>query len=350
MAAVSYCTREAVKTALDSQLTARDDSRVDRAIASATDTIRGDLHRDFHPVIATRSFNWPNHQYAATWRLWLDGNEVITVTTLVAGGVTIPSTDFLLRRADDLDQPPYDSIEIDLSSSATFSAGDTHQQSIVVTGLFGYRDDSAPAGQLAEALDASETGVDVTDVSMIGVGSLIRCENERMTVTAKTVLDSGQNLGTNLTAAASDTLVNLTLGTAFHVGEEILIDAERMLLTDIAGNNGVVKRQWNGTVLAAHTAPADIYVPRTLTVERGAAGTTAATHSTATALTVWTPPPLIESLAVAEAIVTIQQEMAAYGRTVGSGDNEREAAGRGLEHIRNDAMHAFGRQARVGAI
>jgi hypothetical protein len=351
MATVPFCTREAVKTALDSQLTARDDARVDRAIKTAAETIVGDLHRGFAPITATRSFDWPNNQYAPPYRLWLDGNELVSVTSITVDGVALTVGTYTLRRSDDLDQPPYDRIELDTDSSSTFSGASSHQQAVVVVGVWNGDNTHAAAGALAEALETTtETDVNVTDVSTIGVGSLLRVGTEWMLVTAKTMLDSGQNLGANLTASEGDTLVNLTLGTAFHVGEELLIDAERMLLVDIAANNGVVKRAWNGSVLAAHTAPADIFVPRTLMVERGAQGSTAATHLTAAALTVWVPPPLIESLAIAEAITTLQQELAAYGRTVGAGENEREAAGKGLEHIRRDAMVRYGRQARVGAI
>jgi hypothetical protein len=344
----TYATREAAKAAWDLKLTARDDARVDRALASATASTNDQLHwAHFHPVVATRYFDWPNRSYADAGRLWLDNQGLITLTSITTGGDTIAPGSVLLEPVNE--GPPFDRIELDLDTSASFGGATGRQQNIAITGVWGYRNTTVPAGALAETLDNSETGVDVTDSSAIGVGSLITCESERMVATAKSLLDSGQNLGTNLTAQQNAELVNLTSGAAFHTGEVITIDAEQMLLVDIAGNNGVVKRAWNGSTLAAHTAPADIYVPRTLTVERGACGTTAANHLTATALTVWQAPPLVESLCIAEATVLIQQELAAYGRTVGSGENERESAGKGLLHIRSDAATAHGRT-RLGAI
>ena len=47
-----------------------------------------------------------------------------------------------------------------------------------------------------------------------------------------------------------------------------------MLITDIAGNNLIVKRQKSGSTLAAHTG-STIYAPRQVTITRGDLGTTA---------------------------------------------------------------------------
>jgi hypothetical protein len=74
-----------------------------------------------------------------------------------------------------------------------------------------------------------------------------------------------------------------------------------------------------------------------LTVERGSVGTTAATHSNAAALTKNAPPAPITSLCIAEALVLFQQEQSAYGRTVGSGEGQREASGAGLKDARKMA-------------
>ncbi len=76
-----------------------------------------------------------------------------------------------------------------------------------------------------------------------------------------------------------------------------------------------------------------------VTVERAAVGTTAATHSDAAAVTRNVAPGPIVDLCIAEAITVYQQESSGYGRTIGSGDNLREARGRGLEEIRRDAGH-----------
>jgi hypothetical protein len=145
--------------------------------------------------------------------------------------------------------------------------------------------------------------------------------------------------------------VAVTDGTLFAIDEEIVIDAETMLITKIAGNNLVVKRAWDGSVLAAHTAPtADIYAPRTLVVERGAVGTTAATHSTAAAVTCWVPPSLVGRLARAEALVELGVESAGYAGSPGAGQAKRPPQGGTLEDLRCQVRDAHGRKARIGVV
>lgn len=343
---VWYTTREVVKEALDVRRSAYSDRQVDRCIESASRAVEGILRRRFYPWAGTRTFPWPSDSY--WWRLWLDEDELISLTTLTADGTAIAASDYFLEPANQ--GPPYDSIEIDRSSSATFLLGDTSQRAVAVTGVFGYAIEETAGGALAEALDSSETGVDVTDSAAVGVGSILRVDTERMIVTGKSMLDTGQNIAGNLTAAQNAETVPVGSGTAFAVGETILVDAERMLIRDIAGSNLIVKRGYDGSTLTTHTSGADVYAPRTLTVTRGALGTTAAAHDTAAAIAVHAVPGLVGELCVAIALTTLGQREAGYARTVGSGDNEREASGRGLVQIRKDAIAAYGRLPRVQAV
>lgn len=346
MSEVWYTTRERVKAALESAETARNNSQVDRVIGSSSRSIEGNLHRRFYPQRATRYFDWPDRRSPALGRLWLDSNELITVASIVAGGVTLAPSDYVLRRSDGLDEPPYTYIEIVRTSSATFAGGTTSQRAVAITGVYGHSANTARAGALAEALDASETAVDVTDSSGIGVGSILLVDSEYMIVTEKSLLTTG--VAATMLDSMADVVVPVVSGAAFHVGEIVLVDAERMLIVDIAGNDLVVKRAWDGTVLAASSGT--IYAPRTLTVERGALGTTAASHDTAAPVFVHVVPPLIDELCVAESLNTLLQRNSGYSRVVGSGDNEREASGRGLRLIRAEAYTAYGRKARMAAV
>jgi hypothetical protein len=346
MTRVWYCTREDVKQATETAETARNNTQIDRAIAAASEAIENLTRRRFYPEIATRYFDWPGDQYARPWRLWLDQNELISVTTLTAGGTTITASDFFLYPADG---PPYTRLEIDLSSTASFGGGDTHQRDIAITGVFGYRADETTAGALAEALDASETSVDVTDSAAIGVGQLIKVDSERMQVTGKTSLTTGQTLQTAMTAEDNNVTCAVSNGTAFTAGETILLDAEKMLIEDIAGNNLIVMRAYDGSVLAAHTG-STIYAPRTLVVERGVLGTTAATHSTSTAITKHTAPGLVRDLCIAEALNTVQQEASGYARQIGRGETAREVFARGLRDLRTQVYEGFGRRSRSRAV
>ncbi|MGP3917679.1 hypothetical protein [Nonomuraea sp. 10N515B] len=358
---VCYCTREDVQRALDVKETARSFRQIDRAIESSSDAIDGGatganrgtgiLKRRFFPEVETRTFDWPNSQRARPWRLWLDQHELVSVTSLVAGGVTIASTDYFLRPDDG---PPYNRVEIDLGSSAAFASGDTHQRAVSIAGTWCGTDiTTATAGTLAEALDATETGVDVSDSSLVGVGDLIVVDSERMLVTSKSMLDTGVNIdaGDSLTASASD--VSITMSTTTNapaVDEVILIDSERMLVVDVAGSVLTVKRAWDGSVLAAHSANADIYAPRTLNVVRGAYGTTAATHSNGAAVSRHVVPGLVRDFSLGLALVQLLGEQAGYARTAGTGENQREVTGRGLAQLRRDCIAAYGRKARIRGI
>ena len=348
-----YATREEIKAELDVKETARSNSRIDRALADATEAVDGLLHRRFYPEQDTRKFDWPPRTGATPWILRLNDNELISVTTLTSGGTTITAGNYLLRRADDKAEPPYTRVEINLGSDASFGGGSTYQQDIVITGLFGYRNDETTAGTTVEALDSSETGIDVDAATSaaVGVGSLLRIDSERVIITGRTQLDTGQTLGgTGLTNQNSAVTATVQSGAAFAAGEAILIDGERMLVEDITGNTLVVKRAWDGSTIAAHSLGATIYAPRTLTVQRGALGTTAAAHNSGAAVLRWDPPGSVRQLCIAEALVDLLQGRAGYARTAGSGDNERETSGRGLKDLRDRVYTSHGRKARHRAV
>lgn len=354
-AGVWYATREDVMRALDVKLTARSARQVDRALESASRGVEAMCHRRFYPVVATRYFDWPDSQYGTSWRVWLDATELASLTTLASGGVTIPSTDYLLE--PNRYGPPFSRIEIDLASSAAFGGGSTHQRDIQATGVWaGAPVTESTSGAIAEALDASETAVDVNGAASagLGVGSVLRVDSERMIVTDRQMLDTGQNVGgSGLTAQQNSVTLTVSDGTAFAIDEILLVESERMLIVDIAGNALTVQRAWDGTVLAAHAAGVDIYAPRTLTVTRGALGTTAATHSNGASVVRWDPPGLVRDLTIAETVNRITNEQAGYARTRRTGEsrsNDQALTARDLPSLRDQVYTAHGRKARTRAV
>lgn len=347
-----YATREEIKAELDVKETARSNSRIDRALADATEAVEGLCHRVFYPVLATRYFDWPNGQYARPWRLWLDANELISVTTLTSGGTTIDASDYLLE--PNAYGPPYNRIEVNIGTSAAFGGGSTHQRDIVITGLWaGAPLTEAQVGATVEALDSSETGIDVDAATSaaVGVGNLLRIDSERVIVTARAQLDTGQTVGgAGLTNQNSSVTVAVQSGAVFAAGEAILIDGERMLVEDITGNTLVVKRAWDGATIAAHTVGAAIYAPRTLTVTRGVLGTAAASHSLGATVHRWDAPGPVRQLCIAEALTDLLQGRAGYARTAGAGESEREVAGRGINDLRSRVYTSHARKARTRAV
>jgi hypothetical protein len=357
MGRVFYCTREDVQDAFDVREAAHRSAQIDSAIASASDDIDGWLNRHKHglaPRTATRYFNWPQ-RFSAAWRLWFDENELVSATTVTSGGTEITSSDYFLEPVNS--GPPYTYMEIDLASSASFDVGTTGQRNISILGVWGVNNDQKAAGALESAVaSTSTTSVDVTRSDIIGVGSVVTVDSERMLVIGKSALDTTQNLASAMTAVKSDQVVDVSDGTVFFVGELILIDSERMRIVDITGNNLTVIRAYDGSTLASHSSSADVYVYRRLTVERGALGTTAATHLDAASVTVWDVPSLVRSLAKGEAITRLEQEFSGYGARVYSDEAERDSSGtevvsgRGLTDLRKSCARRYKRKFRKRAI
>lgn len=346
-----YCTREDVKSALDIKDTFRNNAQVDRAIMSAATDIYGMLHRRFYPEDGIKYWDWPNYQGAAPWRIWFDQYDLVTATQVTAGGVAIPLGNIFFEPVNKEADEPYEYLELDRSTSAAFSAGGTPQRDVGITGTWGYCNVTAAAGSLAAAVtDTTGTSVTVSDSSLIGAGQIILIGSERMLVTDRAMNSTGTTLAGNLTSQNNAVAVPVSDGTAFHAGETILIDSERMLVTDITSNTLTAKRAWDGSVLAAHTSGVSVYAPRLLTVTRGALGTTAATHTNSTAVAKNVFPGLVVELAVGLALNTVLQETSGYARTVGAGDNVRNASGAGLANLTARTVARYGRKARSRVI
>ena len=339
----TYASLRDLQVATDAATTAYNRRQLESALEAGSAEVDALLNREdgFAPLVATRKFDWPPRDDHASHILWLNQHEAISFTSLVSGGTSLTEgTDYLLRPWEG---PPYNRVEILLSSSSSFSSGDTWQEAIVATGTWGYTDVTSSVTTLAEALDASETGVDVGAYPDASAGDLLTIDSEKLLVTGASLLDTGQNLGGDLTESMADDSVTVSDGTGYSEGELLTIDSEKMLILDIAGNTLMVTRAADGSTLATHSTGADIYAPRTLTVERGARGTTAATHTISTTVEKQVYPSLVRSLALAEALNIVAQETSSYARTVGSGEAERNASGAGLASMRKQAWASLGR-------
>ena len=347
---VWFCSREDVKGALDVAETARVNAKIDREIEAASRGIEALCHRRFAPMLATRYKDWPDSQQGRSYRIWLDQDELIQApSAIVSGGHTLDLAHVFLEPANF--GPPFDRIEIDLSSSTGFDTGSTHQRNIAITGLFGYTNEEDTVGALSANLAASLTATASATwtTARIGVGDVLRIDNERTIVTEKTMVDSTQTLLTPIGATAADVTVAVTNGTAFVVETVLLLDSERMLVVDIAGNNLTVKRAWDGSVLATHSGSA-IYTLTGVQLDRAQLGTTLAAHLSAATIYKWRPPGPVRQLAIAEALNSLEQESSAYARVVGSGDSARPAPGAGLDDLRESVYNSHGRKARIRAI
>jgi hypothetical protein len=328
-----YTTRESVKRAVRINGSENNEA-VDRLIEAASRDVDNLTHRWFIPKTQTRTFRWSG-VYGKGDVLWLDA-DLISVTTLQtkaqdSSPTTISSSDYFLE--PDNFAPPYNRIEIDISSNASFEAGDTSQRSISVNGSWGFSNDTVSVGTVTSGLaaDATATSMVCSNGSLsngVNVGDTLLIESEQLFVSEKAsaALDSILTDGV-LTASKSEN-VTVDSGHGIVAGEVILIDSEEMFVR-VAGTTALtVERAFNGTTLAAHTNNTAVHIFRTLTVTRGVNGTTAATHANSTAISAYRAPAPIRQLTTAMAVAAITQESAAYGRAIGAGDAAVDMSGR----------------------
>ena len=171
-----YATREAVKRAgkINGVLS---DVQIDRIIESVSRQLDLSTRRFFLPRTETRLYRWPPAQTSLLTVLWLD-QDLLSVTTLKseaqnATPTTISSSDFFLEPNNQ--GPPYDRIEIDLSSTAAYQSGDTPQRSISVAGSWGYTNSTRSGGTVASGLDS-----DSTATTMVCSNATDICGRERL--------------------------------------------------------------------------------------------------------------------------------------------------------------------------
>ena len=341
-----YATREQVKRAVRASGVQVNES-IDRTIEAASRSIDRSTRRYFIPRTETRLYRWPQNN-GNSLMLYLD-QDLLSVTTLQtkaqnSSPTTISSSDYFLEPENQ--NPPYIRVEIDLSSTSSFEAGDTPQRSISVAGSWGYSSNTRGSGTVTSGLaaDAAATSMVCSDGSLIDVGDTLLIDSEQIFVASRTNAAEPNTdlLNGALTKDASEN-VTVDSGSRYSVGEVIMVDIEKMLVVGINGNVLDVQRGYDGSQVAAHSDDTGVHVFRTLTIERGLNGTTAATHSNATAISKYEPEFPINQLCIAEASSAIKQEMAGWGRNIGAGDNQTELQGRGLAELRRQTVGQYSR-------
>lgn len=376
-----YSNRDEVMRAPDFKDSVITVPQVDRALMDAAENIESQLHRIFYPFDGTLFFDWPNYQYEEPWKISLGRHDLIALTQLQspgnsggAGGVTIPLTQVFLEPVNRRRGFPFTRIELDRSTVAAFGAAPTPQHSVWPTGTWGFTADADSVAATAGNITSGATSVTVTDGSQVGAGDVLILGysrgavpnaaflgtaaaiapyvGERVIVQDKTTAATGlTQAGGGCTAINNADNVLATTGSGtLNPGEVLLLDAERMLIKEITpAGTAVVERAWDSTVLAQHSG-ATVYAYRALTVIRGELGTTATAWNGGTAVFRHRPPQTIRDLSLAESINQVLQETAAYARTVGAGDAAMPAPGVALADKWDEAVAAFGRKARIGAI
>lgn len=312
-----YTTREQVKKTTDVKTVAYLDDLVDTVIEDASREVEAFCHRIFYPRYETKYFPWPDYDMRTYYRLWLDDQELISVSSLLSGGSSIASNLYFLEPVNI--GPPFYSLEINIgvaSPSAAFTVGATYQRNIAITGLWGFADDSSNTGTLASDILSNDETLIISNSAKVGVGDLIQIDDERLLVTDKSSVSTGDTLQTALTASIANDSVNVSNGTNFNNQEIITIDSERMLIIAIIGNTLNVKRAYDGSVLATHTG-STIYAPRALSVSRGQVGTAADSHPEGVTILRYEPPRPVQELATSYAVKLLLDRQSGYVSSAG---------------------------------
>lgn len=165
-----------------------DDAVIEFLLKSASRYIESATGRNFTPYVETRYYDVPTGEEIDPRLLKVDGDllEIITLTN--GDGTVIPSTEYSLRPKN---TTPHFGIRLTDNSTyvwASDGAGDTHDV-ISVSGFWGYHNHySSLAWYLGstagEAMDASETGLDVASNANFVVGDIIKYDNELSYISA----------------------------------------------------------------------------------------------------------------------------------------------------------------------
>jgi len=354
-----YTSRERFKTAI-SLNGSQYNTAVERVIEASSRDIDRWTRRHFIPKTQTRLYRWPQPRPGRASWLWLD-QDLLSVSTLQTQAqntspTTISSSDYFLEpnNPESDGNTRYNRIEIDLSSTASFEAGDTPQRSISVAGSWGWGNTTKSSGTVDDSggISSSDTALIVSDASKIEVGDTLLIDSEQIFVADRSFAAKGSillDMGSDLGATNATVTVTLDSSHGIVAGEIIRLDSEQMYVVSVSTNDLTVIRAWDGSVLASHSNNVAIHVNRTLTIERGVNGTTAASHSDSASISKYEPESDIARWCLAESIATYHQEHSGWGRSVGTGDGATELDGRDLGQLRK-SMVAYYRKVREAVI
>lgn len=291
-----------------------DEARLYQAIREASRTIVDEIGW-YLPVTQTVKMRGNGRQYLYPYP------PVLSLTSITNDGTALTeNSDFVFMRQA-WDNGPYLGLER-LSDAANFSEWCLEDpDSVQMTGMFGlYSRAQATGATLSATISAAATEMTVSNGSKVSPGMDLLLDSEQMLVTGwGDPTASATTLAAALDATSSQ--VSLTSAAGLNTGELLRVDFEDMRLHRKKDNTGLVVRNWNNTGQAAHLIAAAVDVYRTVSIERGVNGTTAASHTSGAAVSRYMVPDNVLKLVKKMSILGMNQSRSNYaGR---SGDAEQ---------------------------
>lgn len=269
-----YCTLNDVIDDLEQAgVKAWKESAVVDKIHAASDWISQNLG-DFIPVTASKALDGPGG-------IDLTVPPLLAITSITHDGDTLTAADYILYPINRWwENGPYTRLRVD-PDAANLSHWTYEEEVIAIAGRWGLYEESRATGATVATQDSSSTSLVANSGAALSPGMALLIDSEQELIEA-TGAASDSTANTAEAVDASEEEIDVSDGTLVYIGEVIRVNFEQMKIRDIKTNTLLVERGWNGTKRTTHDTAADVYVYRTFTVKRGANGTTAATHSTDT--------------------------------------------------------------------
>jgi hypothetical protein len=313
--AQTFCTvRDLIS---DAQAPIADEARLYQAIREACDHLSKEIGW-FVPVTLTRRFQAPE----AVTDLFVP--PLLEISAISNEGQALTSVDYILKPDDGhWANGPYTKIVADIDSALLYTWSDLVDD-IPITGKWGlYNRSAALTATVADTTQQSDSQLTLK-LSSAGEASpgmvlLIDTEQELVTGWSDPIASTTQLNGA---ITNSEEILTVDSATVINIGEIVRIDFEQMLVKDrnTSTNKLYVLRGYNNTARASHLDNATLDVYRTVTVERGVNGTTAAVHANGVSVSRYFAPDDVQYLAKQIATLIVNKAKSGYQGRTGNAD------------------------------
>lgn len=249
---------------------------------------------------------------------------ILSISSIINDDDILSTSDYFLIGLD-VNQPfwpngPYVQIEVDPDSTVLAAWYDAEPDSVQITAKRGlYEHSAALSATVADTTQqsASQTTLKVSDGSKVSPGMVLLIGSEQESVTGWGS-PTASVTALNGAITADTEVLTVDNGALLYAGETIRVEFEQMRVREIQTNSVLVWRGWNRTARVSHADDKTIDVYRTVNVERGVNGTTAAIHVNGTAISRYLAPDDIQYLTRQIATLMINKAKSGYAGKTGN--------------------------------